>query len=195
MDARDTAELLQQAAGDDDAFRELRDRYKGVVWGATYGYRFDHQTREDIAQLVCLKLFQHLARIRQPERLAGWLATTTRRECVRLSIQRARVDVVAWLDDEPDSGARELDTDLIRDETVRVVAAALLEIDPACQRLLRLLTGEPPLSYAEIADALGIPEGSVGPTRQRCLEKLARRPSIARIGGGAGGSSSVKGEP
>lgn len=187
MDELVTAELLQRAARDDETFRELRERFKGVVWGSTYGYRFDRFTRDDIAQIVWLKLFQHLERIREPERLAGWLATTTRRECIRISRSRAHTELVDMVDDEPIGDSGELDRGLIRDEAVGLVAQALAEIDLACQRLLRLLCLDPAPSYLEIADALGIAVGSIGPTRQRCLDKLAKRPSIARITGlGAG---------
>jgi RNA polymerase sigma factor (sigma-70 family) len=183
------AEFLELASRDDDAFAELRRRFDRLVWASSYGYGFDRHTREDVGQLVWLKLFQHLATIRDPTRLAGWLATTTRRECLRLVRARARTSVVGSFDGDDavfaDRAAPELDASMIRDETVRLVAAALNDLDAECRRLLRLLTTDPPLSYEQIADTLHAAPGSIGPWRQRCLKKLAMRPEIRRAIGAA----------
>lgn len=175
------AELLQLAARDDAAFAVIQRQFQRLVWSASYGYQLDRDTRDDIAQLVWMKLFQHLDTIRDPSRLAGWLATTTRRECLRVAKARARLTVTDDFDAAVDDRAPELDANVIRDETVRVVANALGQIDRECQRLLRLLTADPALSYGEIAEALDAAPGSIGPWRQRCLRKLAARPELRRI--------------
>lgn len=181
MDAPLDADFLELAARDDAAFAEIRRRFNRLVWAASYGYGFDRHTREDVGQLVWLKLFQHLGTIRDPTRLAGWLATTTRRECLRLVKARARASLVGFESDDrefADRAAPELDASMIRDETVRLVAAALNDLDDECRRLLRLLTTDPVMSYDEIAATLHASPGSIGPWRQRCLRKLASRPGI-----------------
>jgi len=175
------ADFLQLAARDDAAFAVLQRQFQRLVWSASYGYQLDRDTRDDIAQLVWMKLFQHLDTIRDPSRLAGWLATTTRRECMRVSKARARLTVTDDFETAVDERSPELDANVIRDETVRTVANALGQIDRECQRLLRLLTADPALSYGEIAEVLDAAPGSIGPWRQRCLRKLAARPELRRI--------------
>jgi RNA polymerase sigma factor (sigma-70 family) len=193
MEELSNAELIKRAAGDDDAFRVLQHRFKGVVWAASYGFRFNLQTREDIAQLVWLKLFQHLDNLREPDRIAGWLATVTRRECLRLARRHAIHDVAEPIDREIDAHVEDSATEMIRAETIRTVAAALAKLDARCQRLLRLLTAAPPLSYQEIGEALDVPIGSIGPTRQRCLEKLAMDDQIGEMFGTLRQASTARG--
>lgn len=194
VDAAFDEAFLERAARSDDDFATLKRHFERLVWSVSYGYGFDRSTREDVAQLVWLKLFQNLSSIRDPSRLAGWLATTTRRECFRLAKARVRVQAVEWDDEPPDSSAPELDARLIRDETVRLVAQALDAIDSECRQLLRLLSAEPALTYQEIADILQSAPGSIGPWRQRCLRKLARRPEIRdALGAGRGTSGGVTG--
>jgi RNA polymerase sigma factor (sigma-70 family) len=187
-----TAEFLHLAAHDDDAFRSIQERYAGVVWAASFGYHLDRDSRDDIAQLVWLNLFQSLDKIRDPSRLPGWLATTTRRECLRTIRARARFELTDQLELNADPNQADLDAELLREEAVRHVAEGLAGISEECRQLLRLLTATPPLSYDEIAAALQWPIGSIGPRRQRCLERLARQPAIARITGGRS-TSQVKG--
>jgi RNA polymerase sigma factor (sigma-70 family) len=178
------AAFMELASRDDDAFADIKRRFHRLVWASSYGFGFDRHTRDDVAQLVWLKLFQNLQSIRDPSRLAGWLATTTRRECLRVVKARARFTMIESFEDESDPTARELDAAVIKDETVRLVAQALNGIDAECRQLLRLLSAEPALTYGEIAETLKAAPGSIGPWRQRCLRKLAARPEIrAAIGG------------
>ena len=184
MDGPFDAEFLELASRDDDAFAVIKRRFQRLVWASSYGFGFDHDTRDDVAQLVWLKLFQNLHAIRDPSRLAGWLATTTRRECLRVVKGRARFTMIESFDEEADTTTKELDASLIKDETIRLVAQALNGIDAECRQLLRLLSAEPALTYGEIAETLNAAPGSIGPWRQRCLRKLAARPEIrAAIGG------------
>lgn len=189
VDGATTTELVERAlAGEEPAWAALVERFQGVIWTASSSFRFDRSTRDDVFQLTCLRLLDHLGTIREPERLAGWLAVTARRECLRIVRDRAR-----WQSDEGidriEAVSAGADAAMLRDETVRIVAAALDELDDACQQLLRLLVSEPPLGYESIAELLGRPIGSIGPSRARCLEKLGRRPSILRITDGAPASN------
>lgn len=181
MDERTTTELVALArSGDDLAWKAIVHRYRNVIWAATATFRFDRDTRDDVFQMTCLRLIDHIDAIREPERLAGWLAVTARRECLAIVRERARWNPQEDFDGDP-ADDPSVDVALIRDETVRTVAAALAELDERCQELLRLVVAQPPLGYETIAEMLGLPIGSIGPTRARCLEKLARRPAIARI--------------
>ena len=186
----DTAALLAASvAGDSTAFARLVDEFANVVWSVVRAHRLDDAEAEDVFQLVFLRLFERQATIREPARLPGWLATTTRNECYAVHRRGRRsqaagdlVDLEQGLDGAADHGATlELDHRLLADERQAAVAEALATLPGQCQDLLRVLSTDPPLSYDEIATVLDIPRGSIGPTRQRCLDKLRAHPRVRRI--------------
>ena len=165
-------ELLGGArAGDAAAWDELYRSVAGWVRAVTYGLGLDREDTLDVNQVVCLRLVDHLDRLRAPEALRGWVVTVARHECYRVLRQR-RHFAGTEPPDVQDRAAAELDEDLLRDERRRELAGALGRLSADCQRLLRLIAAEPPLSYAEIGQVLGRPVGSIGPSRQRCLGKL-----------------------
>ena len=128
-----------------------------------------------------LRLVDQLGALRDPAALPGWLATTTRRECGR--VLRAAQGPLARgyeLDAEtlPDEQAVTAEQQLLVTERHMTLREALLDLPPEGQRLIALLTADPPVPYTEISARLGIPVGSIGPTRRRCLDKLRRHPPI-----------------
>ncbi len=186
-----TRQLLETAsAGDQQAWDALVERYSSLLWSVARSFRLSAPDAADVAQTTWLRLVEHLDSIADPERLPGWLATTARRECLRL-LRRAGREVQSYtaLVDVPDD-APELDAALLRDERDAALWRALTLLDEFCQQLIRVLMADPPPSYAEAAAILGIPIGSVGPSRGRCLEKLRRR---AGISSGVGDSVNSRG--
>ena len=186
-------ERLVEAArqGDATAWRSLVDGHTGLVWSIVRGFRLDDDTAHDVFQTVWLRLAEHLDRIREPARLAGWLGQTTRNECVGVVRQRSRIVVTddpgrVGLGAEPvELGAwAEPGSQLERNEVRAAVAAAFDRLGQRCQDLLRLLVNDPPMSYEAISEILGIPVGSIGPTRARCLQHLRSTPEISRISTG-----------
>jgi RNA polymerase sigma factor (sigma-70 family) len=171
----DTTTLLRRASeGDEAAWGDLVDRYAGVVWSVARGFRFDDATAADVSQTVWLRLAERHGSIRDPERLAGWLATTTRHECYRITRRRRREVVDDDVVDPRATDFTPVDEALVAaDETVEALAA-FAQLPDHCRELLRLLCADPPPDYATIAGTLGRPIGSIGPTRQRCLERLRR---------------------
>lgn len=173
--------------GDAAAWKLLVDGHTGLVWSIIRGFRFDEETAKDVFQTVWLRLAEHLDRIREPARLSGWLGQTARNECVGVVRQRSRVVVTEDVDDLADApdGVVSYDPDpiegLVRDEHRQAVAAAFDRLPDRCQRLLRLLIVDPPVSYDEISELLELPKGSIGPTRARCLESLRSAPELFRI--------------
>lgn len=167
------AELLKAAAaGDQGAWDALVQRHTGLVWSIARSYRLGNADAADVVQTTWLRLVEHLDKIADPERVAGWLATTARRECIHLMRRTdRRGEAPAELDDLPDGGP-ELDAALLRDERDAELWRALARLDELCQRLLRILMSDPPPAYADVAAALGMKVGSIGPTRGRCLDKL-----------------------
>ncbi|MDQ6798796.1 MAG: sigma-70 family RNA polymerase sigma factor [Actinomycetota bacterium] len=169
-------ELVRRAAGSDEsAWRALVQRFSGLVWSITRAQGLSSTDGADVSQTVWLRLVDNLDRLREPERVGAWLATTTRHECIRVSRLRQRsvpvgepevfdiVDPVA----EQDPAATLVKRG--RDSALREVVATMPE---RSQALLHMLMADPPLSYEEVAAGLGIPVGSIGPTRQRCLGTL-----------------------
>jgi RNA polymerase sigma factor (sigma-70 family) len=179
-----TLEALIRSAldGDAAAWNEIVDRFDGLVWATTRGYRLSAADAADATQTTWLRLVEHLDRIQDPERLGAWLATTARHECLRLIRLRGRelatdeADVFdAPIDQAPDRR-------LLTRERDRALQRALASIGERCQALLRMLAAVEPLSYEEIGAALGMPVGAIGPTRARCLEKLRRSPELVSLG-------------
>ena len=169
-----TTELLEAARGGDRlAWDSLVDRYTRLVWSIVRGFRLDEATAGDVSQTVWLRLVENLERIRNPERLASWLATTARNEAIRTKriYQRTVPTAVEFqiVDSDP-----ALDAGMLASERDGEVAAAFATLDEDCQQLLRAVTADPPIDYETIAEMLGRPIGSIGPTRARCLEKLRR---------------------
>jgi len=169
--------LARARNGEEQAWDALVERYAPLIWSICRRYRLADADAKDVSQSVWLHLVDHLGRIRDPAALPGWLATTTRREC-------GRVLGAAW---GPRDVRYVLDTEDIRDEQAvtaeQVVLAternaalreAFAQLSPCCQQLIALLTEDPPVPYAEISAKLGVPVGSIGPSRGRCLSKLRR---------------------
>jgi RNA polymerase sigma factor (sigma-70 family) len=156
-----------------------------MVWSVARGFRLDDATAKDVSQTVWLKLIENIDRIKDPERLPGWLATTCRREALKVARARDR-DIPSEFEFDVEDESPTFDEMLVDDEENRQVVKAFATLDALCKQLLRLMLVEPALSYEEISEVTGRPIGSLGPTRARCLDKL--KSAIARISGPSAGS-------
>jgi RNA polymerase sigma factor (sigma-70 family) len=166
------------AERDLDAWNELVEFYTPLVWRICARYRLSDHEKEDVAQTVWLLLVERIGKLRQPEMLGGWLATTTAHECLRMLRTRGPERLDTTLADSLQSAdSPMIDEQIILAEQDALLRAALAELPPRCQQLLSMLLSDPPRSYEEIRAALGIPVGSIGPQRARCLDRL--RKSIA----------------
>jgi RNA polymerase sigma factor (sigma-70 family) len=184
MSERTATELVTAAGnGDQVAWDALVDRYGRLVWSVVRGFRLDQASAADVSQTVWLRLVENLDRIRDPERLASWLATTARNESIRAKRKMAKAVPTEFEFDLVDETAAPLDERLISDERTAHVASAFNELSPSCQQLLRLLTADPPLDYEAISSMIDRPIGSIGPTRARCLERLRRVLEMRELGG------------
>jgi len=170
-------ELVRAAgAGDRAAWDALVARYAGLVWAVARGHRLHGEDAADVFQTTWLRLVEQLPRIREPERVGAWLATTARRECLRVLGRSSRATATQQevLEAVPDD-APGFDEGLVRAEQHEALWHHLQTSSDRCRRLLRVLVADPPLSYTEVAEVLDMPIGSIGPTRRRCLEQLRRR--------------------
>jgi RNA polymerase sigma factor (sigma-70 family) len=172
----DALEDLVKAAnaGDQGSWNEIVNRLIPMVTAVIARYRLSPAQADDVNQTVWLRLVEHLADIREPRALPGWLVTTARRECLNVIRLRGRATHVD-LEGTAMAGAIEspdLDGDLLREEHAQMLREALLELSPTRRELLRLLMADPPRSYDQVSAKLGIPVGSIGPTRARALAQL-----------------------
>jgi len=179
------ADLVTRARdGDQQAWDALVERYAALVWSICRRHRLDRADAEDAAQTVWLRLVDHLDRLRDPDALPGWLVTTTRRECLQVLDTARKTDTLGLIvdaRDAPDPQAAAAEQELLAAERRAALREAFTGLPPHCQRLLVLLTQDPPVSYAEISARLGIAVGSIGPIRRRCLDRLRRHPAIAAL--------------
>jgi RNA polymerase sigma factor (sigma-70 family) len=175
--------VARASSGDQQAWNEIVERYAPLVWSICVRHQLRPTEVDDVGQTVWLLLVENIGRMREPAALPGWLATTTRRECVR-TLRMARRDggnlpPEEQLDADPLATA--VDQDLLEAEQNAALRAAFAELPDRCQELLSMLMAEPPPGYARISSALGIPAGSIGPTRARCLDRLRRSPQLAAV--------------
>jgi RNA polymerase sigma factor (sigma-70 family) len=178
----DTGRLVTGAAsGDAAAWQGLVERFSGLVWSVIRAHRLSNADSADVFQTTWLRLAEHIRRIEQPDRVGAWLATAARRECLqsmRLAGRTVPTGDVEQLEGPPDLGNPTeealLRAEQEREDADRAVALwrAVSRLPARCRQLLRVLMASPPPSYAEVAAALGLPVGSIGPTRARCLRSL-----------------------
>lgn len=166
------ADLLARArAGDAGAWRQIVRGHERLVWGVARSHRLAPEDASDVCQATWLALAQHLFRIREPEKLGAWLVVTARNESVRvLGLRGRQAPVDLWGPPDPTPEDVVLDND-----RARALWEAYSSLTDRCRQILRLVAHAPEMSYAEIAAALGVPTGSLGPMRSRCLATLRRR--------------------
>jgi RNA polymerase sigma factor (sigma-70 family) len=166
------------AAGDQRAWDLLVDRFAGLVWAICREHRLSDSDAADTVQLTWLRLLENLGRIRDPQRLAGWLATTCRREC--LAVLRQSKTTVPTTADSLDlvmGGSGAADQDVLATEQRAILWQAFTRLSDWCQQVLRALildAEDGPPSYRLVAAQLQTPVGGLGPTRARCLSQLRK---------------------
>jgi RNA polymerase sigma factor (sigma-70 family) len=186
------ADLVAAAsAGDEAAWNSIVARFSPLLANIISGYRLSNAARQDVAQIVWLRLVENLSRLRSSQALPKWLVTTARHEAIhQLKIQHrtqvsdpltahwmerpARALITGEPDEPPEAG-------VLAQERHQALLAALAELPDRQRELLMLLITEPPLTYAQIADRLGIPIGYIGPTRGRALERLRRTEALQAL--------------
>lgn len=160
-------------AGDAVALDELVRLMTPVLWHVVRAYRLPAEVAEDVMQTTWLSLVRARASIQEPAAIGGWLTTTARREAWRVA--RASGRGIPVEDDElsrrlPDEASAE--TEVVRRDGEARLWDAVERLSERCQALLRIVAFEHRPDYTRIAADLGMPVGSIGPTRGRCLHKL-----------------------
>jgi len=171
-------DLVRRARdGDKGAWDEIVERYATLVWGVCRRYGLSGPDADDVGGAVWLRLVENLGTIREPAALAGWLATTTRRECLQLLRSKKRSVPIEDLE-VTDSGSPAADEWLLVEEQRHALRMAFAELSVRCRELLSILFEDPPPAYTEISATLAMPVGAIGPNRKRCLDRLRRSRSL-----------------
>jgi RNA polymerase sigma factor (sigma-70 family) len=182
MNVSDEALVLACRRGDETAWETLIERFQRLIYTIPRRAGLDEDAAADVFQNVFASLVERLDRIEQPDRIQAWLVTTAKRETWRAVLNRNKSGSAAADDEsQEDLFDRLPDKALLPDEVLlqlekqHTVRTAVGLLDARCAQLLTLLfdRAEPP-AYAEVASRMGIAEGSIGPTRARCLQKLLR---------------------
>ena len=184
-DSDDDAALVARCRrGDGSAWAALVLRYQRLVYTIVGRAGLDTHTAADVFQTVFSRLVQHLPQLAQPERLQAWIVTTAKREALRVREIGRRTVSTTRSDDDADGGAEfDLpdDAPLAEDalselQQLHLLRLGLQRLDDRCRDLLTLLfrDDDERLPYEQVAQRLGMPQGSIGPTRSRCLDKLRR---------------------
>ncbi|GAA2159202.1 RNA polymerase sigma factor (sigma-70 family) [Humibacillus xanthopallidus] len=170
-----TALVAAASDGDAEAWNAIVVRFSSLLWSVARSHRLRQEDAADVVQNTWLRLVDHLDGIREPEALAGWLATTARYESLS-KLRRTGREVPVRHDDLgvdfADAEAAELDTALLDDERDAELWTCFAQLSEQCQRLLRALMAVDRPNYRAVGEALGMPIGSIGPTRMRCLDRL-----------------------
>jgi RNA polymerase sigma factor (sigma-70 family) len=171
----ESGEVVRMAAeGEEEAWHELHRRYSRMIARVARSSGCASADLSDVQQAVWARLFQHISRLRQPGAVAGWLAIVTKRECLRLAGKRSPLLEVDELDPIPVTDEEPLTT-VLHAERRAAVRRAVAGLPPRRRRLLETMLDHPDLDYDQLATRLSMPRGSIGPTRQRCLDELRRR--------------------
>jgi RNA polymerase sigma factor (sigma-70 family) len=161
--------------GSSQAWEALLVRYQRLIYSIPMRYGLPEHDANDIFQNVSLLLWENLGRIRDRARLGAWLVITTRRECWRMLRQRRKDGGDTEALDKNLSAGTHSEDEFLALERQSKVRAAIESLEEPCRELLMLLFYvDPRPAYSEIARRLSVPEGSIGPTRSRCLEKLMK---------------------
>jgi len=181
--ARMSSLVNDARAGQSEALDGLVTEFTPMLWQVARATGLSRPDAEDVVQTAWLNLLSHLDTIHTPAALMAWLVTTTKREAwrVRKAGHRQTPEDPEVLISIPDQEGGSEERVILADEHQQL-RRAFLTLDPRCRELLRIVAFVPRPDYSEVAIRLGMPRGSVGPTRGRCLEKL--RSALGEGGGG-----------
>jgi RNA polymerase sigma factor (sigma-70 family) len=178
-DARLVKECIR---GNEEAWSALIDRYKALIYSIPVKYQLQPQEAADVFQAVCMELLARLRDLRDADALPKWLMQVAHHECYRVKRQQQRVTSRDSETDLPEPEVPALaESIVVQTQQEQILREAISALSPQCQRLVEALFFESPARpYAEVASELGLAVGSIGFTRQKCMERL--RSSLQKMG-------------
>jgi RNA polymerase sigma factor (sigma-70 family) len=171
--------VLAASSGDTAAWSTLVQRFAMRLRTVVRGYRLTPQDAEDVVQTTWQRLLEQIDSVQQPRAIGAWLETTARRESLHVLRAKRRECPTDHEELALDPVAAVAEQRLVASDNGAALAQAVTSLTPQQRRLLAMLFADPAPSYDEISRTLGIPIGSIGPTRARMLTRLRRHPSVA----------------
>ncbi|HYL83879.1 MAG TPA: sigma-70 family RNA polymerase sigma factor [Candidatus Angelobacter sp.] len=163
-------------AGNEDAWSLLIDKYKALIYSIPIKYGLPPHEAADVFQSTCMELLTRLPSLREPRALPKWLMQVAHHQCYRVKRQQQRLVSRDAEPDLPDPETPAIAEELVQQtQEEQMLREAIGTLTPQCRKLLELLFFEsPPRPYTEVAAELGLALGSIGFTRQKCMERLRR---------------------
>jgi RNA polymerase sigma factor (sigma-70 family) len=174
-----TALVIRARDGNKQAWDALVDRYISLVWSTCQKSGLDRDDAAHVSQTVWLRLVDHLDKLRDPAELPGWLVSTAQGECGR--VRTARSPQAPGQALNPQVLTDEANHDLLVAQRRAALRGAFTQLSPRCQRLISMLSAEPPVPLPEISAMLGIPVESIRLEGSRCLETVRRESAVAAL--------------
>lgn len=176
--SRDDTRLVKQClSGSEEAWSALIEKYKALIYSIPVKYGLPAHEAAEVFQATCVELLTRLPELREPKALPKWLMQVAHHQCYRWKQQQQRVVSRDADSDLPEPAVPAIADSLVQQtQEEQLLREAIASLTPQCKRLVELLFLEtPPRPYAEVAAELGLALGSIGFTRQKCIERLQRR--------------------
>jgi RNA polymerase sigma factor (sigma-70 family) len=173
----DTRLVKECLSGNEAAWSQLIDKYKALIYSIPIKYNLPLQEAADVFQATCVELLVRLPELREPRALPKWLMQVAHHECYRVKRLSQRVVSRDSEEDTPEPETPPIAENLVQQtQEEQILREAMATLTPKCRRLVELLFFESPSRpYAEVAEELGLALGSIGFTRQKCIERLRRQ--------------------
>jgi RNA polymerase sigma factor (sigma-70 family) len=173
----DTRLVKECLSGNEAAWARLIDKYKALIYSIPVKYNLPPQEAADVFQATCVELLVRLPELREPRALPKWLMQVAHHECYRVKRLSQRVVSRDADEDTPEPETPPIAETLVQQtQEEQMLREAMATLTPQCRRLVEMLFFESPSRpYAEVARELGLALGSIGFTRQKCMERLRRQ--------------------
>ena len=173
----DTRLVKECLAGNEEAWSLLIEKYKALIYSIPVKYELAPQEAADVFQATCMELLSRLPELREPRALPKWLMQVAHHECYRWKRDQQRVVSRDSGQDLPEPEIPPMAESLVQQtQQEQILREAISALTPQCQRLVDLLFFETPArSYEQVAKELGLAIGSIGFTRQKCMERLRKQ--------------------
>jgi RNA polymerase sigma factor (sigma-70 family) len=173
----DTRLVKECLSGNEAAWARLIDKYKALIYSIPIKYNLPRQEAADVFQSTCVELLVRLPELRDPRALPKWLMQVAHHECYRVKRLSQRVVSRDAEEDTPEPATPPIAETLVQQtQEEQMLREAMATLTPQCRRLVEMLFFESPSRpYAQVARELGLAVGSIGFTRQKCMERLRRQ--------------------
>jgi RNA polymerase sigma factor (sigma-70 family) len=173
----DAALVKRCLSGQNEAWEQLIDKYKALIYSIPVKYGLPQQDAADVFQGTCLELLTRLRDLREPRALPKWLIQVAHHKCYHWKRQQQRLISRDGEADLPEPEIPPVAEELVRQtEEEQMLREAIASLAPRCRKLVEMLFFESPSRpYSDVAGELDLAVGSIGLTRQKCMESLRKR--------------------